>query len=229
MPAAMIYAAVQGAVDPSAFLAAIGAGAAAAGLRPGPWTSAQVVVPVESTPAYSFPASASPTEAQQTQALRIGGEPLTAAQRAQIAATNGLQPSGNALYGTSGPFNGMMVVSEAPSPAPRSVPVSAFKQVLLGTMSASGRGRVTSAVFNTLHAFNVSTAPWGTTPIGDRGVPANPEYSEAGAASSSGGMLLGIAVVAGLAYYAARGSERRRAVMAGIKARKTRAARRSRR
>lgn len=52
----------------------------------------------------------------------------------------------------------------------------------------------------------------------DRGVPA-PISLPASGSSSSTPMLVGIAVVAGLAYYAARGSERRRAVMAGIKAR----------
>lgn len=216
MPAAMLYAAVQGTVGGNAFLSAVGAAAAAAGLTQGPWTAAQVVVPVELAPTYGQAGASPPplTDAQVVAVRRLGGDPLTAAQRAALATAVGFTQNGMGLYGTAGPFAGVLVNVDASAPAPPSVVISAFKQVLLGTLTSAARGHMTSSVFNALHAFNVSTAPWGSTPIGDRGVPENPAYSEEGAGSSAG-MLIGIAAVAGLAYLSARGSDKRPAPTLG--------------
>lgn len=220
--AAMLYTAVVGNVSPNAFLAATQTAAQTApvNLTPGPWTSAQITVPVESAPVYSFPASASPTDAQQTAALRLGSDPLTAAQRASLASSLGMASAGTGLYGTSGPFQGVYF-GNVPSPMPASVLISAFKQVFVNPTGAapslSWRGTLAARVANTMHAFTSSAALWGSTPAGDRGVPANPAFVEA-APGADYGILLGLGGVALLAYVASRGTAKK-PLLAGWRAR----------
>ena len=218
MPAGMIYVAVQGSVDPNTIVNQVGQAAAAAGLTQGPWNAATVIVPTEVTPAYDVPANATPTDAQQAIALRIGNDALNAAQRATLAAQAGMQANGTALYGSSGPFLGVLISTSPPSPAPASVAITAFKQVLLGTGNFGG---VSNRVGTALNAFTATAAPWGQTPMGDRGVPPNPAYVEtgAGASSDSSGTILGLMAVAALAYVASRGTAKKPA-MAGVRAKK---------
>lgn len=225
MPAAMLYAAVRGSVTSDAFLSAVRTAASTApvNLTPGPWTWSQVTVPVEAAPTYSFPASYNPTDAQQVQALRIGLDSLSAAQRAQIASTNNMQAAGTGLYGLSGPFAGVLLAETAPSPVPASVLISAFKQVMInpaGTaVSSSWRGTLDARVFSALgaNAFTVAAAPWGETPPGDRGVPLNPVYTDGGSTASSGA-LLGIFAAVVIAFVASRGSAKK-PLLAGVRGR----------
>jgi hypothetical protein len=214
MPAALLYVAARGTVADSAFLTAAQAAASPVGLTIGPWTSAQVTVPTEAAPSYGFPASVTPTPAQMDAAAAVGRDPLTAAQRAAAAAAAGMQPNGWALWGTSGPFAGVLIdaldaTGTARPPVPPSVLVSAFKAVIInpsGAVTSAWRGNIAHAVGRAVgHPFTASSAPWGSTPPGDRGVPANPVYTEYGAGGGSG-FLFGLVGVAALAWFASRGT-----------------------
>lgn len=98
----------------------------------------------------------------------------------------------------NGPDSGWSTISERISPVLRALPTA------MGSRTA----------FRT----PTSRIAW------DRGIPSPIALSAEGSPSSGNGMLIGIAAVAGLAFYAARSSERKRAAFAGVKAKGLRGA-----
>jgi hypothetical protein len=145
-------------------------------------------------------------------------------------------PDGRVGTFSTGPFLGKTFSTSTPflpaasptAPNTAQVPWTAFRMNLLNGPDRSPGGDETSqalyAIASAIRAglsnvIALASRGASNTVAWDRGVPAAITLPEAGG-GGSGGLLIGLALVAGVAVMAGRGTSRQHAAMAGVKPKK---------